>query len=120
MPATLSGSAAGIFSTTSDGVRRTEPQQIDRFGACELFAEKARDKAAAANFASSFHAPQGDEEIAPGWSECFSGEQIAEDDSPAQQQLTGEGFGPFLGRGIRQGMFQNGPSSGSMARHFQP
>lgn len=101
-----------------EGFRQFAPnpaEEIESFGARKLFAGEARDEAAAADGSPRFHAAQDGEQVAPGGSDGFAGEQIAKDDAPAQEQLAGDGLRAF-GEGESSGdVTKDGPTSGGVA-----
>ena len=65
---------------------------FDGFGESVLFAAEAGEEAAAANFAAGFKAAEDVEEVAPFGGVGFAGEEVAEEDSIAGEELAGEGF----------------------------
>ena len=87
-------------------------QEVEGFGAGELFADESGDEAAATDFAASFHAAVDQEQLAPGGREALAGQEIAEHDAPAVEQLLGEKFGL---RAVARSSEQ-GPASGGVAR----
>ena len=65
---------------------------FDGFGEGVLFAAEAGDEAAAANLAAGFEAAEDVEEIAPFGGVGLAGEEVAEEDAVAGEELAGEGF----------------------------
>ena len=70
-------------------------KQLHRFGPSKLFADEARHESTAANFSLRFHAPERHEQIAPWRRDGFAREEIAEHDSPSEQELAGNRFAAF-------------------------
>jgi hypothetical protein len=58
----------------------------------KLFADKAIDESAAANFPARFKAPIDGEQTAPGRHVRFARQELAEDDAVAIEQLTPTSF----------------------------
>lgn len=73
------------------------PKGFYSFGERVLFATKAGYKAAAADLSARFETAQDVEEIAPFGSVGFPGEEIAEEDSVASEELAGEGLEGAVG-----------------------
>jgi len=67
-------------------------ERLDCFGEGELLAAEAGDEATATNFAAGFETAEDVEKLAPFWGVGFAGEEVAEEDPVAGQELAGEGF----------------------------
>jgi hypothetical protein len=67
-------------------------ERFHSFGEGVLFANEAGDEAASADLAASFEAAEDVEEVAPFGGVGFAGEQVAEEDAVAGEELAGEGF----------------------------
>jgi len=61
---------------------------VDSFGACVLFSANARHEPSTANFTSGLHPPQHGEQLPPCRRRRFARQQIAEQHSPPQQELS--------------------------------
>jgi hypothetical protein len=72
-------------------------ERFHGFGQGVLLANEAGDEAASANLAASFEAAEDVEKIAPFRSVGFAGEEIAEENAVAREELTGEGFEGGIG-----------------------
>jgi hypothetical protein len=70
---------------------------FDGFGESVLFAAEAGDEAAAADFAAGLETAEDIEEVAPFGGVGFAGEEVAEEDSVAGEELAGEGFESGVG-----------------------
>ena len=68
------------------------PEGLDGFGEPVLFAAEAGEEAAATDFAASFEAAEDVEEVAPFGGVGFAGEEVAEEDSIADEQHLCKGF----------------------------
>ena len=78
---------------------------FDGLGEGVLFAAEAGDEAAAANLAAGFETAEDVEEIAPFGGVGFAGEEVAEEDAVAGEELAGEGFEGGVGAA---GLFDGG------------
>jgi hypothetical protein len=67
------------------------------FGKGVLLADEARDEAASANLAAGFEAAEDVEKVAPFGGVGFAGEEIAEENAVAGEELAGEGFQGSVG-----------------------
>ena len=91
---------------------RRAPAQ-ERAGAlvCELFAGDAGDEVTAADDAARLQAAQRPQDFPPGNGQALLEVHIPEDDSPAQQQLPGDGLGEFICVRDRLGGGQQRPAA---------
>ena len=76
-------------------------QLIDGFRQRELLAGETGDESSAARGAARLHAAQRPDHIAPGQRDRLAGDDVAEDDSPAHQQLLGDRLGERIVLGHR-------------------
>ena len=67
-------------------------ERFDGFGKGVLFAAETGDEAAAANLAAGFETAEDVEEVAPSGGVRFAGEEVAEEDAVAGEELASEGF----------------------------
>ena len=65
---------------------------VDGFGESVLFAAEAGEEAPAADLAAGFETAEDVEEVAPSGGVGFAGEQVAEEDAVAGEELAGKGF----------------------------
>jgi len=72
-------------------------ERFDGFGESVLFAAKAREEAAAADFAASFKTAKDVEEIAPFGGVGFAREKVAEENAVPGEELAGERFEGSVG-----------------------
>jgi hypothetical protein len=79
---------------------------FDGFGESVLFAAESGEETAAADFAAGFETAEDVEEVAPSGGVGFAGEEVAEEDAVAGEELTGEGFVGGVGAtGLLDGLF---------------
>jgi len=79
------------------------PKRVDGLRQRVLLADEAGDEAAAAQDAARLHAAQRAHDVAPGDGERLAGDDVAEDDAVAQQQLRRDALGQLVGRGRLRG-----------------
>jgi hypothetical protein len=72
-------------------------QGCDGFGEGKLLTSEAGDEAAAADLAAGFEAAEDVEEVAPPGGVGFAGEEVAEEDAVAGEELAGKGFEGSVG-----------------------
>ena len=78
---------------------------VDGFGEGVLFAAEAGEEAAATDFAAGFETAEDVEEVAPTGGVGLAGEEVAEEDAVAGEELAGEGFEGGVGAaGLRDGL----------------
>ena len=96
-------------ATAADGA-----EQVEGFGEGELFADVGGDEAASTDFTAELHAAKLHQQVSPGGGKRLLHDGVAEEDSPAREQLTSKGCDVVFGRG--RGVAQQAPSAGRVSR----
>src|SRR5579863_1592869 len=91
-------------------------QQVQRFGARELFAGEAGNEAATSDFALRFFLAQHQQQIAPGRRQRFARQQVAKNDTPALQQLIRESRCACVISQCGRSVSHHCPTAGSVPR----